>query len=313
MSLAPIALFVYNRPYHTAKTLEALRANDLADQSQLFVFCDGPKKNADRKTLNAIAAVREVVKSQQWYQQVSIIESDTNKGLADAIVAGVTKIVNEYGKIIVLEDDIVTAKGFLSYMNAALNCYENQEKVMHIGAYMPYTNSIRTLPETFFSRFMSCWGWGTWKASWEQANWDAATLYHEIAKPQVRYQFNLDGVLNFHEQLEQNISGQIHTWAIKWFASIFLNQGLCLYPKVSLTQNIGLDGTGVHCDEQQEITAFESGNVIEVHPIKIKESRVGKRYLKRCYQYGADSRFQRRFQRIYRDYRFKMIKRLKGL
>ena len=313
MNLAPITLFVYNRPENTAQTLEALSNNDLSSESDLFVFCDGPKENADDDTKKAIQKVRDVVKSKSWCETVTIYESDTNKGLADSIVEGVTKIVNKFGKIIVLEDDIVTSNGFLKYMNEALDLYENEKKVMHIASYLPYTNSISSLPETFLSRFMSCWGWATWKTDWDKANWDTQFLYDQIADSKVRYAFNLEGVLNYHEQLENNLNGKINTWAIKWFTSIFLNKGLCLYPKQTLSENIGLDGSGLHCNEQDLSTNFEFDRSTKVNKIHIKESKSGKTYLKRFFKYGYDSSTTKRLKEKYIQERYKLIKKIKGL
>jgi len=312
MQKAPIALFVYNRPKHTRKTLEALQASEMAKQSDLFVFCDGPKDNASPKALEAISEVRSLVKAKPWCKTVTVYESKTNKGLADSIVEGVTQIVNQFGRIIVLEDDIVTAKGLKRYMNEALDLYEHEDKVMHIGSYLPYTNSSLSLPETFFSRFMSCWGWATWKTSWDKTNWNESELYEQIKDPKVRYEFNLEGVLNFHEQLENNINGSIHTWAIKWFTSIFLCNGLCLYPSHSLTKNIGFDGTGENCDlldvkEREGVRDF-----IKVTKIKIEESSLGKRYLKRYYRYGNDSCFEKRFKQKFLDFRYQLAKTIKS-
>lgn len=311
MVLTPIAIFVYNRPDHTARTLEALKANDLADKSDLFVFCDGPKPDADAMTQQAIQKVRAVVKEQQWCKTVTIYESDHNKGLAESIKYGVTNILNRFGKIIVLEDDVVTSKGFLKYMNEALDLYEQEDKVMHIGSYLPYTNSITNLPETFFLRFMSCWGWATWKRAWDMANWDTEFLYQQIEDSKVRYTFNLGGVLNFHEQLENNINGSINTWAIKWYTTIFLKQGLCLYPKVSLTNNIGLDGSGENCEIQQNELPFHAEHYVKLAFQFPKESRLGKRYLQRYYLYGKDSSMKHRLKRKYIHYRFKLIKLIK--
>ena len=183
---------------------------------------------------------------------------------------------------------------------------------MHIGSYLPYTNSYKKLPETFLSRFMSCWGWATWKTSWNQANWDESELYEQIKDPKVRYEFNLEGVLNFHEQLENNINGSINTWAIKWFTSIFLCNGLCLYPSHSLTKNIGFDGTGENCDlldvkEREGVRDF-----IKVTKIKIEESSLGKRYLKRYYRYGNDSGFEKRFKQKFLDFRYQLAKTIKS-
>jgi GT2 family glycosyltransferase len=315
MSLAPIVLFVYNRPEHTLKTLEALAQNDLASQSELFVYCDGPKTDATKQDQDSIYSVREILKKKQWCKTVTIKESHLNKGLADSIVEGVTEIVNRYGKIIVLEDDIVTSKGFLTYMNDALDIYQSHKKVMHIGSYIPYTNFYKKLPETFFSRFMSCWGWATWKTSWDMANWNECELYDQIKDPNARYEFNLEGVLNFHEQLERNISGAIKTWAIKWFASIFRCNGLCLYPSHSLTKNIGFDGTGENCDVLlvKELKGKNNFIKIKIKKIKIQESRIGKQYLKRYYRYGNDSDFKKRFKRKCLDFRYQLVKKIKEI
>lgn len=313
MSLAPIVLFVYNRPEHTLKTLEALMQNELAEKSELFIFCDGPKADATKQDQERINKVRELVKKKNWCKKVTIRESQVNKGLADSIVAGVTEIVSIYGKIIVLEDDIVTSKGFLKYMNDALNLYEQEDKVMHIGSYLPYTNSHKKLPNTFFSRFMSCWGWATWKASWQIANLDARELYEQLKNPKVRYEFNLEGVLNFHEQLENNINSSINTWAIKWFASIFLCNGLCLYPSHSLSKNIGFDGTGENCDIIDIKEREGRRDFINVAKIKIEESSIGKQYLKRYYKYGNDSGFEKRFKQKFFDFRYHLIKRIKRI
>lgn len=311
--LAPIVLFVYNRPDHTEKTLKALQKNLLSEQSELFVFCDGPKTDTDHTTILNIEKTREIVRSKNWCKEVTVYESETNKGLAISIKEGVAKIINQFGKIIVLEDDIVTAKGFLKYMNDALNLYESNNKVMHIGSYLPYTNSVKNLPETFFSRFMSCWGWATWKTSWNQANWDESELYEQIKDPKVRYEFNLEGVLNFHEQLENNINGSINTWAIKWFTNIFICNGLCLYPSHSLTKNIGFDGTGENCDlldvkEREGVRDF-----IKVTKIKIEESSLGKSYLKCFYKYGSDSSLVKQLKIAYSRIRYQLIKKIKGI
>ena len=195
MNLAPIVLFVYNRPQHTLKTLEALMQNELAEKSELFIYCDGPKPNAKKEDLDKIDAVHTIILKKQWCKKVHIIKAEVNKGLANSIVAGVTEIVNRYGKIIVLEDDIVTSKGFLRYMNEALNLYENEPKIMHIGSYLPYTNSHKKLPETFLSRFMSCWGWATWKDRWDYYEKNPKSLINEFNSEMVKkFDLNESGI-----------------------------------------------------------------------------------------------------------------------
>ena len=177
-NLAPIVLFVYNRPWHTEQTLEALSANKEVQESILYIYADGPKENTTSEELEKIAQVRKVLRNKQWCKEVKIIESVNNKGLADSIIEGVTTVVNNHGKVIVLEDDIVVSTGFLKYMNDALNLYENEEKVMHISGYMFPVKE--RLPETFFYKQASCWGWATWANRWEELKTSPKEIYNQL-------------------------------------------------------------------------------------------------------------------------------------
>ena len=248
--LAPIALFTYNRPEHTLKTLRALKANALADQSVLYIFADGLKEGASAEQKKQHEAVREVICQEKWCGEVIIRESVQNRGLAKSIVSGINEVIGKYGKIIVLEDDIVTSTGFLTYMNDALDLYEKEEKVMHISGYMP---DIETdgLPETFFLRFMSCWGWATWQHSWQKFQPDSLALLERLVKERRLEEFNLGGSIKFHNYLKGNLTGKHNSWAVKWFATIFFEEGLCLYPRTSVVQNIGFDGSGAHYNTRQ--------------------------------------------------------------
>lgn len=243
-TLAPIVLFVYNRPWHTEQTLNALKANDLADQSVLYIYADGPKKDASPEQTEKIKEVRKLIRKEKWCTEVHIIEAESNKGLADSIVDGVTEVVNRHGRIIVLEDDIVTSPGFLKYMNEALDLYEDEEKVMHISGYMyPHSES---LPETFFFNVPLCWGWATWKRAWSFYDNDSLNLYKQIEENDRWQEFNKFGGDYLGYQLKANLAGLLNTWFIKWHATTFLKNRFTLYPGKSLVQNIGFDNTGSH-------------------------------------------------------------------
>jgi len=248
MNLAPIVLFVYNRPEHTLKTLESLFQNDLANDSILYIFADGPPANANLSESEKIKKTREVLKKKNWCKEVIIIESDINKGLADSILSGVTEIVNKYGKIIVLEDDLVLTKGFLKYMNEALTLYENENEVMQVsGNLLPILTEDVVNSESFFLKDLSCWGWATWKRAWDHLETDPKILIERIdSLPEGKKRFNLDGSYDFYNDLYENLIGSKKTWAIKWQASVFLKNGLILFPFKSLVTNIGNDGSGVH-------------------------------------------------------------------
>lgn len=277
--LSPIALFVYNRPYHTLKTLESLNNNHLSDQSSLYIFSDGPKINATEEDLNKIKETREIIRRQKWCKEVFIEEIADNKGLADSIVNGVTKVINDHGEVIVLEDDLVTSPYFLDYMNDALSFYKNEEKVMHISGYMFPVKA--KLPPTFFYNTASCWGWATWKRAWDYFEPDARLLKEKIEETGLVKKFNIEGTYGFMNQLERNVNGTAKTWAVKWYASIFLNNGLSLHPYPSLVNNIGHDGTGVHYLKSDKYNWPKLADKIEVKKIELKESLEARKAIKK--------------------------------
>lgn len=274
-TLAPIVLFAYNRPWHTEQTLNALRQNELADQSTLFIYADGAKENANEQEKIKINEVRKVISAHKWCGEVHLIESDDNKGLAASVIAGVTEIVNKFGKIIVLEDDVVTSSGFLRYMNDALEFYLNEEKVFHVSGYMFPVK--KRLPSTFFYNTASCWGWGTWKRAWRIFNNDAHFLLSEINSNTLKEKFNIKNSYDFYSQLEANKNDKLKTWAVKWYASFFLQNGFSLHPYPSLTNNIGHDGLGQNCGVSSNFYWKELASSISVKKIALKENNIALR------------------------------------
>ena len=243
-ALAPIVLFVYNRPEHTLRTLESLRTNKESKDSTLFIFCDGPNLNATNSQLKNIEATRKIIRSKLWCKKVEVIESAINKGLANSIINGVTKIVNDYGKVIVLEDDLVLSKYFLKYMNESLDLYQNEDTVISIHGYLyPIKDQ---LPETFFLKGADCWGWATWKRGWDLFEPDGKKLLKEIQDKKLQYEFDYNGSYPNVKMLEKQIAGKNDSWAIRWYASAFIQNKLTLYPGKSLVKNIGAEGSGTH-------------------------------------------------------------------
>lgn len=271
--LAPIVLFVYNRPDHTQKVLDALKNNPEAKDSELFVYCDGAKENATEKEKLLIEETRQVIKNIIGFKTVTIVESKKNKGLASSIIEGVTEIVNNYGRIIVLEDDIVTSRGFLKYMNDALEVYANVKTVMQISGYIfPFQEDSNKL-DTFFYTPGSCWGWATWKDAWKHFKKEPQNQFNELTTKNLWYEFTLrDTYTSYKSQIEQNISGQINTWAIFWYASIFLHGGTSIVPTISLVQNIGLDGSGENSGEWSKRNPFYWKKLADNIPVIKKKS-----------------------------------------
>ena len=259
-NLAPIALFVYNRPEHTRRTLKFLQANLLAEESRLFIYADSAKTNVDEENVKAVSDLISVV---EGFKSVKIIRQKQNLGLAQSIISGVTELVNEYGKVIIFEDDLLSSPYTLEYFNEALNRYQNEDKVMHISAYMYPLAFSDDLPETFLYRAVHSWGWATWKNSWSHFNPDIDDLIKQFDAQKIN-QFSIEGKMNFWIQMKGFKAGKNNSWAIRWYASVFLNQGLSLNPSKSLINNIGHDGTGIHSN-------VENTYSVSIHPHEIKE------------------------------------------
>jgi hypothetical protein len=262
---APIALFVYRRPRHARAALESLARNPLAAQSALYVFCDGAKGN-DEGERREVEEVRRLVRERQWCGSISIVEAPANRGLAASIVGGVTEVVQRHGQAIVLEDDLVLSPGFLDYMNRALAVYADSPGVMHVAGYSPPVDG--PLPQTYFYRNTTCWGWGTWARAWRHFSSDSARLLAELRRRDLVYRFNLDGSYPSTDQLLANLEGNLETWAIKWYASVMLAGGVCLHPYPSLVQNIGTDESGTHTGVTDQYRIARLADRIEVAPIE---------------------------------------------
>jgi hypothetical protein len=268
---APIVLFVYNRPEHTRRTLAALVADPLAIQSDLIVCADGPKKP---EHANSVARARAIVREAKGFKSVSFIEQEENLGLAPSIIAGVTKVCESHGRVIVLEDDLVVSPGFLSYMNRALDRYANDDKVMQISGYMFPVARSEELPPTFFLKLSSTWGWATWRRAWSFFESDVEILIDRM-KNVSAYEFDINGSYPYMATLIDQQRGLLNVWGIRWYASMFLRQGLCLHPAQSLVRNIGMDGSGEHCGPSNAFDVVLGPSAPNVFPDEIVASALG--------------------------------------
>ncbi len=249
-NLAPVVLFVYNRPRHTQQTIKALQSNELSEQSDLIIYSDAPQ---DNQAQVQVKEVRDYIKTIDGFKSVKIIERDKNWGLAANIIDGVTEVVNQYGKIIVMEDDLIASPVFLKYMNSSLMRYQNNVNVWEIGAYVyPCISAEENHGECFFTNLTTSWGWATWSDRWKYFIRDPASIVQKIPKSEV-YKFNLDGADDIWSQVEGNLNGKLFTWAVFWYAIVYLNRGLVLYPPATLIKNIGHDGTGQNCGINEDL------------------------------------------------------------
>lgn len=237
---APILLFVYNRPEHVRRNIQALLKNELAAESELFIYSDAAK---DETSQAAVKEVRAFIRSIQGFKKITITERAENWGLARSIIDGVTTQINRYGRVIVLEDDLVVAS-FLQFMNDALETYRDEERVGHIQA----CDLLMTLSARYFLiKWTGSWGWGTWDRAWKHFNADGKALLTELESRKLTYTFDFNGKYGYTRMLRRQIEGKNNSWAIRWNASLFLKGILSLNVGKSLVQNEGFDGSGTNC------------------------------------------------------------------
>lgn len=239
-NFAPIALFVYNRPDHARRTIAFLKRNLLADESRLFIFSDGARPGDEEN----VKEVRELISKVDGFREVKVIARPHNYGLANSVIDGVTRLSKEYGKVIVIEDDVISSPHMLEFFNDGLRRYHDVDRVMHITAYM-YPLKEKNLPETFFLRIASSQAWATWDRAWNKFEPDIDKIISSF-NAESRHRFELEGSMNFWKHVMEFKNKMNNSWAIRWYSSVFLNNGLSLNPAVSLVENIGHDGSGVH-------------------------------------------------------------------
>lgn len=261
IQLAPIALFTYNRPIHTRQTIDALLKNEYASGSDLIIFSDAPKNDADG---DGVRQTRAYLKGITGFRSINLIKRAENMGLAANIIDGVTQVVNEYGRIIILEDDLLTSSYFLKYMNEALTMYEDVDEVISVHGYVYPIK--RQLPENFFLIHTDSLGWGTWKDKWVYFNPNGEELLRQLTQKRLLRQFNFDGSYDFAKMLRRQIKGENNSWAIRWYASAFLENKLSLFPGRSLVFHNGGDNTGTNCVYESWLDVDLSESPINLRP-----------------------------------------------
>jgi glycosyltransferase involved in cell wall biosynthesis len=273
MTPAPVVLFVYNRPLTLRKTLESLAANDLSMQTELFVFSDGPKENADEEAIGNIRQVRDLVRERNWCGKVTLIESEKNKGLAASIIEGVTRIVTEYSRIIVVEDDVILSRYFLRFMNDALEQFKDDDKVQSIGSWNYFCDPA-LLEGNFFYRFPDSIAWATFDRAWKLFEKDSVRALNIIQDAGKLARF--DGELNypyFSNMLKLQAEGKISSWAIRWTATGIIHDMLSFFPRQTLSVHIGFGDDATHERMEDYNSALVLAEVRqEVKKIRVEEN-----------------------------------------
>lgn len=284
MTYAPIALFTYNRADHTQRAVESLLQNAEAKDSDLFIFSDGAK---NEKAIKGVEDNRKYIHTVTGFKSVTIVEREKNWGLANSLIAGITDVINKYGRVIVVEDDLILSPYFLQFMNEGLEKYKDDDRVGTINAFVPPIKE--KLPDTYFLYFMHPWGWATWKRSWDLLNLNTKYLLRKM-RFKVK-KFNLGGNCGSYGNLYCQKVGKVDSWYIRFYASLFLNKKLNLFPKQAMVINGGLDDSGTHCGTGwAEKYSFESSHIpIILKNIPVVESMEAYGKFKRFYDNSCDS------------------------
>ena len=245
---APIVLFVFNRIDHVKKAVEALRRNNLAAQSELYIYSDGAR---DERDMAGIAQVRKYCRDIRGFAQVYMVEREENWGIEKNEIAALTELLGQHEACIVLEDDLIVGTQFLEYMNLALARYRDEKKVISIAGYSHIDASPKRTggQEFYFSQLITSWGWATWADRWklfDDENLDPGILESD----EVSRRFDLDGVCPYTQMLREQIKRQYITWDVAWYFRAFERGLLTLTPVHTLVNNIGMDGSGVHYNNE---------------------------------------------------------------
>ena len=269
---APIALFTYDRPKHLAQVVEALALNAEAAESPLFVFVDAPKKEAAAPNVEAVRALARGIRG---FKSKEVVEQATNRGIAASIIEGVGRLTAEFGRVVVLEDDLVPSPFFLRYMNSALRAYADDERIVSVHAYSYPVAAA--LPDTFFLRGADCWGWGTWRRGWDLFERDGRKLLAALEQKRLTEDFDFGGAYPYTQMLRDCIAGRNDSWAVRWYASAFLRGKLTLYPGSAQVRNIGADGSGFHVGSTEVFDNPTWGRELKVGGVPVEESAAARR------------------------------------
>lgn len=280
MEYPPLLLFTYKRLESLERTVTALKNNYRANETELYIFSDGFKSSADKKQ---VSLVRQFIKTIVGFKSVHIIESDTNKGLANSIIGGVTHVFKEHTQAIILEDDLITSKNFLSFMGDALAFYENNSKIFSISGYtFPFKAPLDYQYDTYIATRGNSWGWATWKDRWEGVNWEIDDYDEFLKNKEMQRRLSVSGS-DLVGMLKKQMNGKIDSWAIRWYYHQAKHAQNTVYPVISKVSNDGFDDHATHTNnynryktviDDRELFQFNmqpSGNVNQYFQVRIQK------------------------------------------
>ena len=273
-----IVLFGFNRPDKLRACLDSLARNENSSAYILNVFIDGARNHSELELTEKCA---NLLKMDWNFKEIRLVKRDINLGLAQSIIGGVSEVLESADSVIVLEDDLLVAPLFLTYMQTSLRKYSSEESVVSIHGYT--YPGVGQGNKCFFLKGADCWGWATWRDRWKEVNWDTPSLIHQISSTNRIREFDLDNTANYSVMLEQQFHGEIDSWAIRWHASAYLDEKITLYPPVSFVNNVGSDGSGTH-GRSTAFTIESFAAVLPEYPDRIEEFGEARERLKIFYK-----------------------------
>ena len=289
MSLAPVVLFVYNRLAQTKHSVESLARNDLAKETDLFIFSDGPKSHLQK---GRVEMVRNYIGTLEGeFKSIAITYRNRNLGLAKSVISGISEIFSKYNKVIVLEDDLISSPNFLNYMNQTLDYYTSNDKIFSISGYsFPLMIPEDYKYSVYFLRRASSYGWGTWKNRWDGVDWEVKSFTQFISNKKMQKRFNLGGP-DLTRMLKKQMDGKIDSWAIRWCFNQFMKNQLTVYPTQSKIQDIGYGKDATHVNKYDlfhtyldpgKLTNFVLPTDTEINPSLEKQFRYKFSYINKA-------------------------------
>lgn len=301
---APVVIFAYDRPVHLQRTINALKGNIGANEAEVFIFVDTSDAPERQDNIQKVQEYLIELKKEQGFKNICVEYAQSHRGLANSVIYGVSKVIEEYGQVIVIEDDLITSIDFLDYMNKALEYYKNEKDIWSISGYSFPMKSLHTYPHDIFYSYRACsWGWATWKDRWETVDWNVGQYSEFIKDKYWQKRFNQGGS-DMTFMLKKQMDGEQDSWAIRWCFEQS-NQGkYTIYPCISKVENIGCDGSGTHSgiSHEYDVKIYDS-----VRPVQLEKLGPDAKIVREFYLKYTDT-FKKKLIRKLRSF-FKLIKK----
>ncbi len=282
---APVVLIGYKRAEKLQHCIASLAKCPEASKTPVYIFCDGEGSEQDRE---GVGAVRKLVKETELQHQFSswnVTYREQKIGLAANVIGGVTEVLQTYGTVITVEDDLIVSEAFLTYMNEALQFYRDDLQIWSISGYAPRMKALKHYPEDVWLGYRaSSWGWATWLDRWETIDWGMQDYQEFLQDEEAKKRF-LRGGDDMLSMLDRQMRGEIDSWAIRWCYAQSRQDKMTVFPTKSYIYNDGFDGSGVHSGTK-DIYGGKADNQKAARLIKLN---VQPKLIKAYYQTVSDT------------------------